>query len=129
MSYMKNKPIWIIIVLTVLIAAAIAGIVFFIYNRSAEDMMSVSDTEISFSNIELTDTNLTAVAAFTASGKSYRKYNYTVEGNTLYITVYGGLVSSRYPNGDFMIDIHDNLQNITTVCLKDNNNATVLYTR
>lgn len=124
---MKIKSIC-MIVLTVFMAIVV--IVFINHNRSgSNNMIKVSNAEIAFSNIILTDNKLTATAVLTASGKSFRGYDYTIEKNTLYITVYGGLVNNKYSNGDFTIDIEDNLQSITTVCLKNNDDVTVLYTR
>lgn len=124
---MKIKPICIIVLIVLII---IVIVVFFNHTRGgSRNMMRVSNTEIAFSNMILTDTNLTATAIFTSSGKSFRGYDYTIEENTLYITVYGGLVSNKYPNGDLTIDIQDELQSITTICLKNNDDVTVLYTR
>lgn len=100
------------------------GVMVFIYSGD-----KTSNTELSFENIELTDTSFTAQCIFISSGKSFRKYDYTMEGDTLYLTVYGGLVNSKYPNGNFEIVIEDHLENITKVCLNGTDEVTVLYKR
>lgn len=113
---MKRKYFWMIIVLIVfVILLVIAGIVFSFFNNADE----VSSTEVSFEAMELTDTSFTAEGIFTSSGMSFRKYEYTVEGDTLSISVFGGLVNNKYPNGDFKIAIQGQLENITKVCLDE----------
>lgn len=122
---MKRKLFWILIVLLAFIIIIIlVGVMVFIYSGD-----KTSNTELSFENIELTDTSFTAQCIFTSSGKSFRKYDYTMEGDTLYLTVYGGLVNRKYPNGDFEIVIEDHLENITKVCLNGTDEVTVLYKR
>ncbi len=122
---MKRKLFWILIVLLAfIIIIVLVGVMVFIYSGD-----KTSNTELSFENIELTDTSFTAQCIFTSSGKSFRKYDYTMEGDTLYLTVYGGLVNRKYPNGDFEIVIEDHLENITKVCLNGTDEVTVLYKR
>lgn len=122
---MKQKLFWILMVLLAFIIIIVfVGVMVFVYSDD-----KTSNTELSFENIELTDTSFTAQCIFTSSGKSFRKYDYTMEGDTLYLTVYGGLVNNKYPNGDFEIVIQDHLENITKVCLKGTDEVTVLYKR
>ncbi len=122
---MKRKLFWILFVLLAfIIIIVLVGVMVFIYSGD-----KTSNTELSFENIELTDTSFTAQCIFTSSGKSFRKYDYTMEGDTLYLTVYGGLVNRKYPNGDFEIVIEDHLENITKVCLNGTDEVTVLYKR
>lgn len=122
---MKRKHFWILMVLLAfIIIIVLVGVMVFIYSGD-----KTSNTELLFENIELTDTSFTAQCVFTSSGKSFRKYDYTMEGDTLYLTVYGGLVNSKYPNGDFEIVIQDHLENITKVCLNGTDEVTVLYKR
>ncbi len=122
---MKRKLFWILIVLLAfIIIIVLVGVMVFIYSGD-----KTSNTELSFENIELTDTSFTAQCIFTSSGKSFRKYDYTMEGDTLYLTVYGGLANRKYPNGDFEIVIEDHLENITKVCLNGTDEVTVLYKR
>ncbi len=122
---MKRKLFWILIVLLAfIIIIVLVGVMVFIYSGD-----KTSNTELSFENIELTDTSFTAQCIFISSGKSFRKYDYTMEGDTLYLTVYGGLVNSKYPNGNFEIVIEDHLENITKVCLNGTDEVTVLYKR
>ena len=122
---MKRKLFWILMVLLAfIIIIVLVGVIVFIYSDD-----KTSNTELLFENIELTDTSFTAQCMFTSSGKSFRKYDYTMEGDTLYLTVYGGLVNSKYPNGNFEIVIEDHLENITKVCLNGTDEVTVLYKR
>ena len=123
---MKRKLFWILIgLLAFIIIIVLVGVMFSVY--ICDD--KTSNTELSFENIELTDTSFTAQCIFISSGKSFRKYDYTMEGDTLYLTVYGGLVNSKYPNGNFEIVIEDHLENITKVCLNGTDEVTVLYKR
>lgn len=121
---MKSKPIWIIVII---VLVAIVGLVLFVLNRSDEDMKSVTNSELTFTNVSLSDTALNATGIFTASGKSFREYVYTIEGDALYITIYGGLVSNKCPNGDFIIDIQDDLQGVNTVYLKSGDEETAIF--
>ncbi|MDE6319443.1 MAG: hypothetical protein K2M22_07025 [Lachnospiraceae bacterium] len=119
---MKNR----LIRMTAIIALiAIISSVFLILTRSE----IVTDSEVVLTNISLSDTALNAAGTFTSSGNSFRKYVYTIKENSLYITVYGGLVSNKYPNGDFTIDIQDDLHGINTVYLKSGDEETVIFKR
>lgn len=123
---MKSRSIWIIVIIGLIV---IMGFGFFVLNRSEADMKSVTNSEVAFTDISLSDIELNATGTFMASGKSFRKYDYTIKENSLYITVYGGLVSNKYPNGDFIIDIQDDLQGIDTVYLKSGDEETAIFQR
>lgn len=108
-----------------LILIVLSGIVFFAYSRGSK----ASAAELSFTDMELTDTGFTAKAEFMSSGKSFRKYSYTIEGGVLYLTVYSKLAGGRYSAGSFTIDIQDDLRDISAVCLKGCDDTAVLCTR
>ncbi len=119
----QKKHKWMLFVLIVLAAAAVT--VFFGYSRGSK----ASAAEISFTNMELTDTGFTAEAEFISSGKTFRTYHYTIEGSVLYLTVYGGLAGGGYSDGNFTVDIQEDMQEVATVCLKGCDDVAVLYTR
>lgn len=123
---MKSRSIWITVIIVLI---AIMGFGFFVLNRNNEYRKGVTGSEVAFTNISLSDTELNAAGTFIASGKSFRKYAYAIKDNSLYITVYGGLVRNKYPNGDFIIDIQDDLQGIDTVYLKSGDEETVIFKR
>lgn len=123
---MKSRSIWITVIIVLI---AIMGFGFFVLNRNNKYRKGVTGSEVAFTNISLSDTELNAAGTFIASGKSFRKYAYTIKDNSLYITVYGGLVRNKYPNGDFIIDIQDDLQGIDTVYLKSGDEETAIFKR
>lgn len=123
---MKSRSIWITVIIVLI---AIMGFGFFVLNRNNKYRKGVTGSEVAFTNISLSDTELNAAGTFIASGKSFRKYAYTIKDNSLYITVYGGLVRNKYPNGDFIIDIQDDLQGIDTVYLKSGDEETAIFER
>ena len=119
----KKKSVWIASAAVILIV--LLGIVFFVNRKGSE----ASAAELSFTEMELTDTGFTAKAEFMSSGKSCRRYSYAVEKGVLYLTVYGGLAGGRYSDGSFTVDIQDDLKDVFTVCLKGCYDTAVLYTR
>lgn len=118
----KKKSVWIAAAVILII---LLGIIFFVNRKGSE----ASAAELSFTEMELTDTGFTAKAEFMSSGKSCRRYSYVIEKGVLYLTVYGGLAGGRYSDGSFTVDIQDDLKDVFTVCLKGCDDTAVLYTR
>lgn len=91
-------------------------------------MTSVSGSEVAFTDIRLENNTLTIHGSLLSSAKSYRKYTYTIEEDTLYLTVSAGMVNRKYPYGNFTIEIHDpTLQNVSTIRLKSDNETKRIY--
>lgn len=121
----KRKKKFVLMAAAAVILIVMLWIVFFVYRTGSE----ASAAELSFTEMKLTDTGFTAKAEFMSSGKSFRKYSYTIEEGVLYLTVYGGLAGGRYSEGSFAVDIQDDLKNVSAVCLKGCDDTAVLYTR
>lgn len=120
---MKKKTL--IILLIPIVAFCL---VFSIFLLILYQVSSVSMSEISIHNMSLSDHTFTARGTFVSSGKSFRSYTYTIDGCALYITIYGGLVTKKYPNGDFSITIEDiGLQNVSEVFLIHGKDAEQIY--
>lgn len=108
------KKAMLIIVLIVVVCA----IVSFLLIRS-ERKMSVSFEEIAITNISLSENTLIFSGRLLASAKSYKDYEYIIIGDSLYITVYGGLATKAKANGDFNIIFEDeDIKNVNRVYLK-----------
>lgn len=116
---MKKKAPIIILVLVIII------IVIIIINLVSGTVSSA--TELAFEDAQLFETSFYTKAYFLSSGKSLRRYTYKIENNVLYVTVYGGLVNKQFPNGDFVIDIQDNLHDVSTVYLRSKGKITKIY--
>lgn len=110
---MKRK----IIVRGILIAAILLVFVFLLKNN--KQMQGVSLSEIIIRDVSLSEQKFTLSGSFVSSGKSFRNYTYTIDGDSLYIVINGGLVTKEYPSGDFSIKIEDEkLKNVSKVFLK-----------
>lgn len=83
--------------------------------------------EIAINSVELSDTSLCIKGYMLSSGKSFRKSTYEIENETLYISIYGGLVNEKSPSGDFCIDLQDNFTSVTTIYLKGMDGNKLLY--
>lgn len=100
-----------------LILAMLLVFVFLLKNNM--QMQGVSISEIIIRDVSLSEQKFTLSGSFVSSGKSFRKYTYTIDGDSLYIVISGGLVTKKYPSGDFSIKIEDvNLKNVSKVFLK-----------
>jgi len=114
-----------------LVAIALIAIVFvslFLFARGNDDMTSVSSSEVAFTNILLADNTLTISGSLLNSAKSYREYTYTIESDTLYLTVSAGMINRKYPYGDFTIEIQDvALQNVSAIHLKSDSETKQIY--
>lgn len=116
---MKKKAPVVILVLVILI------IVVIIINLVSGTVLSAA--ELAFEDVQLSETSFYTKASFLSSGKSLRRYTYKIENNALYITVYGGLVNKQFPKGDFVIDIQDNLLDVSIVYLRNKGKITKIY--
>lgn len=106
-----------IIVTGILIAAMLLLFVFTLKNN--RQMQAVPLSEIIIREVSLSEQKFTLSGSFVSSGKSFRNYTYTIDGDSLYIVINGGLVTKKYPFGDFSIKIEDeNLKNVSKVFLK-----------
>lgn len=110
---MKKK----IIIISIMIVLALLTFVFTLKNN--RQMQAVPLSEIIIRDVSLSEQKFTLSGSFVSSGKSFRKYTYTIDGDSLYIVINGGLVTKEYPSGDFSIKIEDeNLKNVSKVFLK-----------
>lgn len=106
-----------IIVTGILIAAMLLVFVFLLKNTM--QMQGISISEIIIRDVSLSEQKFTLSGSFVSSGKSFRNYTYTIDGDSLYIVINGGLVTKKYSSGDFSIKIDDvNLKNVSKVFLK-----------
>lgn len=110
---MKKK----IIIISIMIVLALLTFVFTLKNN--RQMQAVPLSEIIIRDVSLSEQKFTLSGSFVSSGKSFRNYTYTIDGDSLYIVINGGLVTKEYPSGDFSIKIEDeNLKNVSKVFLK-----------
>lgn len=110
---MKKK----IIIISIMIVLALLTFVFTLKNN--RQMQAVPLSEIIIRDVSLSEQKFTLSGSFVSSGKSFRNYTYTIDGDSLYIVINGGLVTKEYSSGDFSIKIEDvNLKNVSKVFLK-----------
>lgn len=118
---MKKGPL-IILALSIIVAGAIM-----IGGSVKTNMNVVSADELLFRDIRFSDTSFYSNVSFLSSGKTFRRYKYEVDQDKLYITVYGGLANSRFPNGNFEIDIRDDFEGVNSVYLQKGSTTTKIY--
>ncbi|MDO4793776.1 MAG: hypothetical protein Q3993_06300 [Filifactor alocis] len=85
--------------------------------------------ELAFSDFSLTDTSFYAKVSFVSSGKSLRSLSHSIEDESLYITVLGGLVNKKYPEGCFNIDIRTDLSSVSDVYLMEEDEPILIFSR
>ena len=121
---MNNKAVSLV---AIIIVAAVLVLLFHV-TREDNRVTNVSFDEVALTDISVVGDTVTLSGSLLNSAKSYRKYAYTVESDTLYLTISAGLVNHKYPHGDFTIEIRDpELQNISTICLKRDNKIKKVY--
>lgn len=104
-----------LLIFTFLSSAALLCFIFYINHSGSR----ASFTELAFSNSSLTDTSFYSNVSFVSSGKSLRSLSHSIEDDSLYITVRGGLANKKYPKGDFNINIREDLSSVNNVYLMD----------
>lgn len=110
---MKKK----IIIISIMILLVLLHLFFLLKNN--KQMQGVSISEIIIREVSLSEQKFTLSGSFVSSGKSFRNYTYTIDGDSLYIVISGSFVTKKYPQGDFSIKIEDvNLKNVSKVFLK-----------
>lgn len=87
-------------------------------------------TNILVENVRLTETYFETNLRYLTSGSSFRKFKYEIKNDALFITVYSGLVSKKFPNSEEYIRIEKDLNGVNLVYLKDdNNNRKLIYSK
>ena len=61
------------------------------------------------------------------SSKAYKNYSYRIEDGTVYIKIYGGLVSAVHKSGHFDIIINDDFSSITAIYLEDDSDKQLIW--
>ncbi|CAM3661549.1 MULTISPECIES: hypothetical protein [Saccharibacillus] len=94
--------------------------------KNSRSILSVE--ELAISEASLDEHSLSIQGSILASAKSYRGYHYTIKQNDVYIQIEGGVVTKKYPSGDFNITIEDpDLKNVKAVYIKSKNQEKVVY--
>lgn len=121
---MKKKTISVLAIFLV-----VGSVITFLFVRG-DHISSLSINELSINNVSLSNNELALSGSLLSSGKSYRSYSYDISGSDIYITINGGIVTKKYPYGDFDFTIKDNnLQKVDIVYLKHKNKLTQIYPR
>ena len=76
-------------------------------------------SSVYISNIHIGESKFQAQAIQNSSGKSFTRYNYKIEEDCLYLTLYSKLAGKRHHGGIMNIDIQDDLSDIKNVYLID----------
>ncbi len=121
---MKKKATIIMSAIIVVIGLITLAGYLFMNHSTGTDFVTVS-----VSKAELTKNQFTAHLMTSSSGTAFQKYEYEIKDNSLYITVWSGLVNKKYSSGEMDIKIEDNLSNITSVYLKDKDNTKLIYSK
>lgn len=87
--------------------------------------------DLNFKNFVLEDNLLKVDVYFTeASGKTFRKYKYKIDGENLYLTINSGLAIKNIGTGDLQIEIHDsNLNSVKNVYIKSGNKTKIIMNK
>lgn len=120
---MKNRAIKIILISILSFIVIFAGSFYRSVNNGSSNYSGVS-----IENISLSKNIFSADAVMFSSGTSFRKYEYQIDGSSLYITIYTGLVTKKYSSGNMRIEITDpQLKQVDFVYLKDGEQIKLIY--
>lgn len=107
-----------------LIIIILIGICIWSINRGDSDY-----SNLYVGDILLNKSEFSAKAVQESSGKSFRKYDYQIDNDSLYITLFSGIVTRSYPSGTIQIEINDSqLNKVRHVYLKNKNDTKLIYT-
>lgn len=120
----KKRFIW---TASILLAVALGGILV-LPSVLGMGKSELSVDNVAFKKVELTTHVLTLSGSLTSSGMSYRDCEYKQDGSNLYVTLQGGLVNKKHPDGDFDISIrNDDFSKVDRVYLKYGESHTLIF--
>lgn len=110
-------------VVFIVIMLIIFFVIFVITNKCTSDF-----SDLSIHDISLYENTFKATAMQLSSGKSIRNYSYTVNNDSLYITIYSGMVTRKHQSGTLYINFTDSqLCDIKTVYLQNGESVKLIY--
>lgn len=113
----------ILIISIILFASFLIALVSFMY---ASNTASIHETYIH--KVLLDDNTLHVSGDFSSSASVYKNYSYWIQDDYLYLSIKKGFPTSGYKSGAFSIQIQDDLTNIKSVFLVDDqNNKTLIW--
>ena len=88
-------------------------------------------TDVFIKNLVLEDTHFSMTASLERkSATTFRRANWEIEDDVLYITLFSGLVRGGYCQDKLNVDIeNDALREIRQVCLRDRSFSRLIYSR
>lgn len=88
-------------------------------------------TDVSIENLALEDDHFSMTASQERkSATTFRRANWEIEDDTLYITLFSGLVRGGYCQDKLNVDIeNDALREVRQVCLRDHSFSRLIYSR
>lgn len=113
------------IILTVIVVLGVSFVMFFSLNKSSTPI-----SEIAFNEISITQNEGVVIIAGTlmSSGKSYRDFTYSIQDDTLMVTINSGIVSKKHMDGSFYIKIEDvRISNVQEIYLHDGKDTSLIY--
>ena len=120
---MKNRAIKIILISIFSVVVIFAGSFYRSLNKGNSNYSGVS-----IENALLSEDMFSADAFMFSSGTSFRRYEYQIDGSSMYITIYTGLVTKKYSSGNMRIEITDpQLKQVDFVYLKDGEQIKLIY--
>ncbi len=105
------------------------GVVLTVGFHIKDSLGTTSYANIEVDNVELSESHFKANMIHLSSGNSFRKYEYKIEGDGLYITVWSGLVNKKYSAGEMNIQIENDLKNVNLVYLIDGKRKKMIYNK
>lgn len=105
------------------IGLGILVLVFLFFYLRWNSILSIN--EVAITSVELSDENLRLEGTLTSSAKYYKDFDYSIEGETLIITLYGTLF--KRGQDDLSILISDDLSGVQTILLKDKTEEKEIY--
>lgn len=121
---MKTKRFILGILFTVIVIG-VGIVMFFTLCKSSTSINELAFNEISIINAE---NKLVLNGTLVSSGKSYHDFTYSIQDNTVYITINSGIVHKKYQGGHFEIVIEEpNISSIQQIYLQDGSNSTLIF--
>ncbi len=110
-------------VIFIAVILALFSVRIFVDNGRSSDFSSLSVKDIS-----LYENTFSTTVNHLSSGSSIRDYSYAIDNSSLYITVYSGLVTRKYPSGTLNIKFTDpQLSDVKAVYLQDGSLKKLIY--
>lgn len=121
---MNNKTVMLSLIGLVLVIVFSLILYFTLFINGSESFDSIIINKVTVSEKEVIING-----GFSDSSRAYKKYDYTLDGEDLYVSIKSVLVSDKYKDGEFQINIPVNGTEVNNIYLLNGDKTKAIYSK